>query len=207
MPRNIAGRLASCLILSTCFVSSPSLAGDGNSVSILQSGSNNSLFTDQSNASGSLLGDGTSPLTQSGFDNSATITVNGGAGGSALSGAIGSAFLQQGSLTQPGNGNIASITVNGVGSVGSIVQMGNQNDASLTVSDGAQGTIKQIGNKNSAGLNLSGSPLSVTYIQQGNNLTTGPGITITSTSMPGLPAGTTITGAAPAITITQTSSK
>lgn len=210
MPRNIAGLFAPGLVLTACLAASPSFAGDSNSVSILQSGSNNSLFTDQSNASGSLLGLGTNPLgdsiplTQSGNDNSATIIVNGGPASSSASSAIGSAFLQQGTLTEPGSGNTANITVNGVGSLGSIVQLGNKNEANLAVSDGAHGTIKQIGNENKAGLSLSGNALSVTYVQQGNNLTTGPGITVTSTSISGMPTGVTTNGTLPTITITQT---
>jgi hypothetical protein len=211
MPRYIAGFAAAGFALSVCFAWSPALAGDSNSLSILQSGSNNSLMTDQSNAFGSQLGVGTNPfgssgpLAQRGDNNSASITVSGGQASGGLSDAIGSAFLQQGTLAQPGSGNTASISIVGAASVGSVTQNGNGNDANLTVEDGAHGAINQTGNGNQVGLKVSGNPLSVTYNQQGNNLTTGPGgITITSTAVPGLlPAGANMAGTLPAITITQ----
>jgi hypothetical protein len=204
------GLLAGGLLLSGA-----ALAGDSNQVSILQNGSSNSLFTDQSQASGSLLGLGQNPfsgaagtgLTQSGFGNSASITVSGAQPGGGLADTIGNAFLQQGSST---GGNSATLNIIGTGSVGSVTQNGNSNSASLTASDGARGGIQQDGNGNIAGLSVSGPGVQVLYRQQGDGLTTGgtwsaPGVvTVTTSGIVGLPGGAT-TGSTPSpITITQT---
>jgi hypothetical protein len=204
-----AGVLAAGLLIGGA-----ALAGDSNQVSVLQSGSGNSLFTDQSQVSNSLLGIGpnpfngnSNPLTQAGTGNTASIIVSPGTS-SSTSDAAGSAFLQQGSAGGLGVGNSATIHIIGAGSVGSVTQDGNNNTANLTAQDGAHGAIAQSGSSNFAGLTVVGSGVNVLYQQQGSNLSTGPiggpGITITSsTIMPGLPSDATSSGTLPVITITQ----
>jgi hypothetical protein len=187
------------------------LAGDSNSVSILQNGSGNSLFTDQSQVSNSTLGLGpNNPLVQAGTGNTASIIVSPGAS-SPMTPALSSAFLNQSPDSSGVGNNTAHIHIVGVGSVGSVTQTGNGNNASLTVNLGGQGAIEQIGDRNTAGLVVSG--VNVLYRQIGSNLSTAtagvsvppgtiPTITIASSTLPTLPSGASQTSTAP-IVITQ----
>jgi hypothetical protein len=209
MSRSITKTAVAGSVVAVCLaLSVPAFAGDSNQASLFQSGSNNSLFTNQSNASGSLLGVGTSPLgdtgplTQVGIGNTAWIVV----GTPGQGGQNGMGFLQQGSSATPFNNNTATLNILGADSVGSVTQNGNGNQATLTASDGAQGAISQTGDNNNAGLSVSGSGTNIIYNQNGSGLKTGGVITITSTSLPGtLPGNAASASGATAITITQTS--
>lgn len=144
--------------------------GGQNSASIEISGDGGNVFLNQNNSGGGSLG------------NIASIGLTGD--GAAVA------------LGQLGLKNEATINVSGALAKGTILQDGDYNKSNLSVTgSGAEGFISQKGNNNDTGtVNVSGVNTSVTYIQQGNNLSpaaTGQGVSVISN--------------AAAVTITQTS--
>lgn len=168
----------------------PCLAGGGNTLYVLQDATprpdiGNRLTIDQSAATGARVGTALVPATQRGAGNSAELTMSGFGGsaqfmqdnsdaaanplGNTLS--IVAAGASLAAIVQAGDGNAAAIEVAPL-SAASILQNGDLNDASLTVSGSlAAGTIIQNGNRNDANLSVGGFS-AVTYIQNGNELTT-----------------------------------
>ncbi|MBL4918884.1 hypothetical protein [Szabonella alba] len=181
------------------------LAGDGNSLNLLQisdGAAGNTLYIDQSDASGSVVaGDraGDLPASQIGSANVANLTVTGNGGSvalnqnNALTGfAIGntadgviSGLYGFGSILQLGDGNNASLEVNSPDGLnpaaGRIMQTGFFNDASLVVTGaGAEGTLRQVGSGNSNALVVEGAGTTASYTQIGNNAVNPQGVTVIS---------------------------
>ncbi len=173
------------------------VAGSDNVLYLSQDGSSNTIHVDQSNASGSTVGgltlpsdlsvgnltpsnlDGTNtPARQSGFNNSADVTIAG-------SGSGGEAGLLQDNSSSPIHGNTATLAL-GTGAFGLVAQLGDRNNANLNVSgSNAFGGIVQNGSDNTAGLTVSDSGVTGKLVQNGDNNTAGlvvsgtPGTTVT----------------------------
>lgn len=206
-------------------IAMPALAQQ-NEVYIEQRGTGNQLTIDQSEAENSRVGGltigrvlGATPSSsrrgpiltnilnievptsqtalQSGGNNEATVTIQGGGaassqindvglvqtglGNSASVNANGSGLL--GSVAQAGLNNVATLDLLGEGSTGSVLQVGIGNNANLSVSGGNEGLIGQFGRNNDSGtVVVDGVGTSVTVIQAGNNLApvNGQGVSVIS---------------------------
>ena len=133
------------------------------------------------------IGNGVALLSQQGFDNQATLAVNG--------------------LGSPG-----LLNVDGQAIDGAIIQNGSGNRGTVTTGNGAGAVLVQNGSGNSAGLDttLSSPGTSIVYTQNGNSLqalssaqviTNAPGTTtVTQTGFNGV-----ISRGAASVTVTQTS--
>lgn len=166
--------------------------------SSLVGGVGNTLFVDQSEASGSVItGDinasvlDQTPATQTGAGNSAQINISGVDGRVALNqtapeGQIGnnvanidlSGLLATGVLTQSGIGNDGSLTVSGQGASASLEQLGDNNTGFVDVTGAnAVGRLVQDGDNNDTGITVAGNGANVTVTQTGNNIVTAPTVT------------------------------
>lgn len=185
--------------------SSVALAGDGNTISLLQVSNGtvgNTLYIDQSAATGSTVAgsrNGLQPATQIGSANTASVTVEGTGGTVALNqnnallglglgnqaeGVI-SGLLGFGSIQQTGDGNVASLNVASPDALdpatGRIVQTGFLNTGTLTVNgSGAEGTLVQLGSRNSNALTVEGTGTTASFTQVGNNASNPQGVTVVS---------------------------
>lgn len=202
-------------VTSALLATAPALAGDSNTVVLLQdanSGPGNTLFIDQSLATGSLLAgapNALKPATQIGGGNMADIDLEGeGAAvfltqnNSMMFNALGNEVSVFGGdlsnvvISQIGSGNQGTVEVPGEGSLGVLRQFGNDNLGNVSVSgENSLGSLNQIGNRNSWSLDVSGDSTRVFAAQIGNDFSTlggaglevfsnGVTVNITTTTLP-----------------------
>jgi len=188
---------AAALLASGCFVQA-GFAGEGNVLYLVQdtspgSTSGQSFQSDQHLSINSSIGTPLRPATQSGDDNSASITIDSSC--TLVSNNCGHAALTQSNdyqnaladagggwmgrilnrLNSQFGGNSAVVSVTG-GGTASVAQYGFGNDASVSATD-ASASINQIGLGNTASLSVtplgSGAPASFALNQIGLNNTAG----------------------------------
>ena len=174
-------RLATAVLLSAL---AQSALADENRIYLLQVSSNpgngNTLFVDQSNATGSLvhgiapelvppntLANGT-PAVQFGSRNRATINLTGVGSEVRISQ---QGLPDNGSLT-PGFSNRARVVSLGNNQVAELNQLGSNNTALIRLrpGDGTVGTLHQFGDENKGTLKIRGENTQGTLIQNGNNI-------------------------------------
>lgn len=160
-------------------------------------GQGNTLFVDQSAATGSWVGgslsDDSTRARQIGQGNEADIQIVGSGGQVALnqisadtggiagnSGDIDLAGSNaRASLFQDGSDNSGTLFVNGENAFGSLKQVGDSNIGEMRViGDSARGTLKQSGNNITGRFKVTGTTgTDVTVIQRGDNLQNPPEVT------------------------------
>ncbi|WP_152048370.1 hypothetical protein [Aureimonas psammosilenae] len=187
----------SLLAFGSVWIGTGVATAQNNLLVIQQTGSNNTLSVDQSNASNSAIGglelvvpDTTSGILaidaddiarQAGDGNVASVIVNGGGanvglqqnnanGGAGNVANIRANGLSQSAIGQFGAGNRGTVTVTGdLGGRGTLLQNGDGNTGSVDVAGEGSGTLIQNGSNNTRSLNVEGSA-NVSVVQNGSGL-------------------------------------
>jgi hypothetical protein len=153
-------------------LSVPALAGDDNTLYLVQNGVGNTFQSDQHLGSYTAIGGLNEEALQAGTNNSATLTLS-------EAGGLVQSFLQDnsdGTLSSQGitlvgaaYGNTATATIIGAG-IAVVSQIGDHNTALMWLEDG-NGTIQQTGVENTARLKILSDGVTGKIVQNGNNNT------------------------------------